>query len=549
MIRIMAACALACGLPPCALAQPAGAGHGTLAGEPYGSVAVGGGNPAVAANPAGEPLENPATATENPAVAGDTAARVLTLAEAQRRARENYPLIRRYGLLEQTKGYNLANIARGWLPQVSATAQATVQSGVPELPDALRGMMQQMGNEVRGLGKGQYRMGIDVSQTLYDGGSIAARRHTAEAQADVDVAATGVDIHALRSRVCEVYFGILLLDGQLRLNAEAQALLLASEQRLQTLAGGGMALPADVATLRAERLQAIQRQKVLETQRHTLKTLLTAYTGCEVDSVECPPCLRVDGGGFCESLENDGGNKRIYNNHIINNSYNKDNLGVGSDESVKSVADFGKSAADSCRCVGESGKGATNLAVPGSCGSANHRLFDARAAMVLARERELRSTLMPRLGIFAQAYYGYSGMDMFADMMRRQPSLNAMAGLRLTWNIGGLYTYRNHRARLAAERQQIEVARATFDFNRGLRERVQGGTVEQWQAMLREDGEIVSLRREVRLATEARLANGAATAADLVRDIAAENQARIDRAVHELEMRKAEYELQNIMEE
>ena len=33
----------------------------------------------------------------------------ITLEECQRKTRENYPLVRQYGLIEKTKEYNLAN--------------------------------------------------------------------------------------------------------------------------------------------------------------------------------------------------------------------------------------------------------------------------------------------------------------------------------------------------------------------------------------------------------------------------------------------------------
>ena len=41
----------------------------------------------------------------------------LTLDECQRLAQENYPLIKRYSLIEQTTSYTLQNISKGWLPQ------------------------------------------------------------------------------------------------------------------------------------------------------------------------------------------------------------------------------------------------------------------------------------------------------------------------------------------------------------------------------------------------------------------------------------------------
>ena len=49
-----------------------------------------------------------------------------TLEECQQAAERNYPLIRQFDLIEKTTEMTLANIQKGWLPQVSATAQAAL---------------------------------------------------------------------------------------------------------------------------------------------------------------------------------------------------------------------------------------------------------------------------------------------------------------------------------------------------------------------------------------------------------------------------------------
>ena len=56
-----------------------------------------------------------------------------TLEECQQAAEKNYPLIQQYGLIEKTTQLTVANIQKGWLPQVSAQAQATYQSDVTEI--------------------------------------------------------------------------------------------------------------------------------------------------------------------------------------------------------------------------------------------------------------------------------------------------------------------------------------------------------------------------------------------------------------------------------
>ena len=92
-----------------------------------------------------------------------------TLKECQQAAEQNYPLIRQYELIEKTTALTVTNIQKGWLPQISASAQATYQSDVAAFPNQMKGLYQQMGLDLKGLAKDQYRVGVDINQTIYDG--------------------------------------------------------------------------------------------------------------------------------------------------------------------------------------------------------------------------------------------------------------------------------------------------------------------------------------------------------------------------------------------
>ena len=108
-----------------------------------------------------------------------------TLEECQQAAEKNYPLIQQYGLIEKTTQLTVANIQKGWLPQASASAQATYQSDVTAWPDEMKTMMGGMGIDMKGLTKNQYRVGIDVQQTIYDGGVIGSQKRIAREQGKV----------------------------------------------------------------------------------------------------------------------------------------------------------------------------------------------------------------------------------------------------------------------------------------------------------------------------------------------------------------------------
>ena len=150
---------------------------------------------------------------------------------------------------------------------------------------------------------------------------------------------------------------------------------------------------------------------------------------------------------------------------------------------------------------------------------------------------------MPKLGVFAQGFYGYPGYNMFDDMMRRQWSWNGMIGARLTWNIGALYSYKNDKAKINAQRDVLDVQRDVFLFNNKMEQMQQSEDIERYRRLMADDEEIITLRAQVRKAAESKLAHGIIDVNDLVKEINAENNARVQQSIHEIEMLKEIYNL------
>ena len=214
-----------------------------------------------------------------------------TLEVCQQAAERNYPLIREYGLIEKSTELTLSNICKGWLPQLSVSAQATVQSDVTAFPPQMQALYEQMGLEMEGLGKGQYRMGIDVQQTLYDGGNMESHKEVARRQSELQAVQNEVKMYLVRRSVNEMYFSLLLVEAQIRLNDDLQRLLEANEQKLASMLQRGTAAESDWQHVKAERLSARQQLTTLLSQRSALRRMLSTFCGIEVKDVEKPPMV------------------------------------------------------------------------------------------------------------------------------------------------------------------------------------------------------------------------------------------------------------------
>ena len=124
----------------------------------------------------------------------------LTIEQCYEKARANYPLIKRYSLIDKTEGIDLARAAKGYLPQLALSAQASVQSDVTDIPIDL-GSIGVDGIEIPTMSRDQYKATIDLSQSIWDGGNISSRRKAVRAQAEADRRQTDVSLYAVNARV------------------------------------------------------------------------------------------------------------------------------------------------------------------------------------------------------------------------------------------------------------------------------------------------------------------------------------------------------------
>ena len=397
-----------------------------------------------------------------------------TLEECQQAAEKNYPLIKQYGLIAKTTQLTVKNIQKGWLPQLTASAQATYQSAVTAWPESMQTMYQQMGLNMKGLRKDQYKIGVDLQQTIYDGGAISSQRNIAQQEGKVDEAQTETNLYQVRRRVNEMYFSLLLLNEQIQLNEDVKVLLQSSEKKLSAMVKGGTAATSDLDNVRAERLSVEQQNENLKQQKLMLQRMLSVFCGLEVNNTQKPAPIQIA-------------------------------------SSVNNRPEI--------------------------------RLYNSQLELTEAKEKALDTQLRPKLGLFAQGFYGYPGLNMFEDMMNRKWSLNGIVGVKLSWNVSVFYTHKNDKARLNAQREMIENAREVFLFNNKLEEIQQSENISRYQTMMKSDDEIIILRTNVRKAAESKLAHGIIDVISLLREINNENAAKTQQSIHEIDMLKEMYNL------
>lgn len=400
----------------------------------------------------------------------------VTLEECIALAEENYPIISKYDLLEQTKEVNLSNINKGWLPQINLYGQGTVQNDTPSLPESLTNIINQTGTNIAGLNEWQYRIGADISQNIWDGGTSKVHRKIERAEDAERQAAIDVQLYAVRERVEDLYFGILLMDAQIEQVKNMQLLLQSNLDKLRIMQSNGTAMQSDVDMVEAEYLGTVQQLTQAESASQSYRNVLGLFMG-----------------------------KSIVGQKLV-----KPEAFIPQDM-MPSRPEL--------------------------------KYFEKQLQTNEARNASITANMMPKIGLFAQLYYGYTGFDYFENMMNRNPSFNILAGVKLSWNIGALYNKKNDRMKLKLSSDNINVERDIFLFNINLQSRSQLDHIDELKAVIKNNDRIVELRANVRKAAESQLDNGVIDATALLTKLTDEKQARLTAAYHEIQLLQSIYEL------
>lgn len=197
----------------------------------------------------------------------------LTLESCQEKAYNNYPLIRQYALIEKSQAYNLSNVQKGNLPQISLQGKASYQSDVTSLPFDFPGVPDELQPH------DQYQAVINIQQNIWDGGNIQGRKKeitalSKERQAEIDV-----DMYALRERINQLYFGLLLLCEQIKQNKLLQEQLSHSLNQVTAYCQNGIANQADIDAVKVEQIKTRQEAVALRSKQEAYLRMLSLFIG------------------------------------------------------------------------------------------------------------------------------------------------------------------------------------------------------------------------------------------------------------------------------
>lgn len=401
----------------------------------------------------------------------------LTLDSCQSKASARYPLTRQYGLIEKTTDITLSNANKAYLPQLTVSAKATYQSDVTEIPSELGDILSAVSGRPVSFAspsKDQYQATLEISQLIWDGGANKAGKKSTLAAAEAEKRQVDVNLYALKDRINNLYFGVLLMEEQQKQLTLLKDELATNLLRAEVLKNNGVAMSTDLDMIRVEQINVKQRELEVANTRKSYLQLLAAFIGVSYSS------------GM--SLE-----KPILPQPAEIQANNRPEL----------------------------------------------KLFDAQINLLESQQDVLKAANLPKIGLFAQGGFGRPGLNMFINTF----SPYAIGGIKLSWQLGNVYTLKNNRQKISLNQEQVSVQRETFLFNNSLQDKQQLNEIERLRETLKNDDELIRLRSGIKKSAQAKWENGTLTTSDLMREVNAENMAQQTKSLHEIQLYLAIYQL------
>ncbi|MGF7039448.1 TolC family protein [Mucilaginibacter lappiensis] len=201
----------------------------------------------------------------------------LTLDDCYKLALQNYPQVKQRELIAKTADYTIENIQKGYLPQLNINGQATYQSAVTAIPIKLPGV------NIPTLSKDQYKLYGEFDQVVYDGGAIKQQKQLQKATEAVNQQQLETDLYQLKDRINQLFFGVLLVDQQLKQNDLVIKDVQLGYDKIQALIKNGTAFRSNGDVLLAELLQNKQQSINLHASRNAYTDMLSLFIGKTVD--------------------------------------------------------------------------------------------------------------------------------------------------------------------------------------------------------------------------------------------------------------------------
>ena len=179
------------------------------------------------------------------------------------------------------------NLSKNWLPSLYAGASFIYNSEVVDLGEKFSTVpIPGLADAIKPLPHEQYRITVDITQTIYDGGATKAARELENTNRKVNEKQTETDLYKLRSQVNNYYFSILMLDRQKESFEGFREVIEKRIASMESALKNEIIVPSDIDIMKAEKIKIEQQLKEIEIKKTALLKILSDLTGIAVEPAD-----------------------------------------------------------------------------------------------------------------------------------------------------------------------------------------------------------------------------------------------------------------------
>jgi len=201
----------------------------------------------------------------------------VTLEQCQIWARENNPALKQLELYQQILSLKTENNSTSYLPQVNLNGQATYQSEVTKVGISIPNI------HIPSVGKDQYKVYLDLKQTIWDGGLSKAKELINQAENAGNLQQTEVELYQVKEKVNQFFFTSFLIQENLNILDKKTETLNERKKLMESAVSNGMILSSELDQLLAEIISTKQRIIELKSNSETVLYALSILTGKTTD--------------------------------------------------------------------------------------------------------------------------------------------------------------------------------------------------------------------------------------------------------------------------
>jgi len=179
-----------------------------------------------------------------------TAQDTISLEFCYQQIQKTYPLIGQANLLEKSSALRTKNLNKNYLPQLNINGSASWQNEVTEVVIQLPANLPQLQGPT--IPKDQYKLTLDISESLYDGNVTSYQKKLEKFNLNVDKKNVDASIYLLKDQVNQFYFSILLTQQNFALLQETKKQLESKLNEVESAVRNGAMLKMNADLIRAE---------------------------------------------------------------------------------------------------------------------------------------------------------------------------------------------------------------------------------------------------------------------------------------------------------